>query len=108
MLCMALGALVLGAQICWGEFCWETTFLFTQHFQAKPCRCSRGVASIIERIDLGCASNLMRVLISLTAPLWPNMSKASDAMFKGINDTERRAFVASLQTILRNIRKHDF
>jgi DNA-binding MarR family transcriptional regulator len=40
--------------------------------------------------------------------LWPHMSKASDAMFKGINDTERRAFVASLQTILRNIRKHDF
>jgi len=28
------------------------------------------VASIIERIDLGCASNLMRVLISLTAPAW--------------------------------------
>jgi hypothetical protein len=27
------------------------------------------VASTIERIDLGCASNLMRVLISLTAPL---------------------------------------
>jgi hypothetical protein len=27
------------------------------------------VASIIERIDLGCASNLMRVLISLTAAL---------------------------------------
>tara|TARA_B110000971_G_scaffold55406_1_gene56337 strand:- start:597 stop:950 length:354 start_codon:yes stop_codon:yes gene_type:complete len=26
------------------------------------------VASIIERIDLGCASNLMRVLISLTTP----------------------------------------
>jgi hypothetical protein len=25
------------------------------------------VATIIERIDLGCASNLMRVLISLTA-----------------------------------------
>ena len=40
--------------------------------------------------------------------LWPHMSKASDAMFKGINDTERRAFVASLQTILQNIRKHDF
>ena len=36
-------------------------------FQAKPCRCSRWVASIIEHIDLGCASNLMRVLISLTA-----------------------------------------
>jgi hypothetical protein len=27
------------------------------------------VASIIERIDLGCASNLMRVLISLTVPV---------------------------------------
>lgn len=40
--------------------------------------------------------------------LWPHMSKASDAMFKGINDTERRAFVGSLQTILRNIRKHNF
>ena len=37
-------------------------------FQAKPCRCSRRVASIIERIGLGGASNLMRVLVSLTAP----------------------------------------
>ena len=37
-------------------------------FQAEPCRCSRRVASIIGRIDLGCASNPMRVLISLTAP----------------------------------------
>ena len=35
--------------------------------QAKPCRCSRQVTSIIERIDLGCASNPMRVLICLTA-----------------------------------------
>jgi hypothetical protein len=26
------------------------------------------VASIIERIDLGCASNLMRVLTNVTAP----------------------------------------
>ncbi len=45
-----------------------TPSLLTHQFQAKPCRCSRRVASIIERIDLGCASNLMRVLISLTAP----------------------------------------
>ena len=28
------------------------------------------MAAIIERIDLGCASNLMRVLIKLTAPPW--------------------------------------
>ena len=40
--------------------------LFTHQFQAEPCRCSRRVASIIERIDLGCASNRIRVLIYLT------------------------------------------
>jgi len=42
--------------------------LFVHQFQAEPCRCSRRVATIIERIDLGYACNLMRVLISLTAP----------------------------------------
>ena len=45
-----------------------TPSLFTHQFQAKPCRRSRGVAAIIERIDLGCASNLMRVLTNVTAP----------------------------------------
>jgi len=45
-----------------------TPFLFTHQFQAKPCHCSRRVASINERIDLGCASNLMRVRVGLTAP----------------------------------------
>jgi len=40
-----------------------------QPFFYEPCHCSRGVASIIERIDLGFASNLMRVLISLTASI---------------------------------------
>ena len=34
------------------------------------------MAPIIERIDLGCASNLMRVLISLTAAL-PKIIRAS-------------------------------
>ena len=33
----------------------------------KLFHCSRRVVSIIERIDLGCASNVMRVLIKLTA-----------------------------------------
>ena len=61
-----------------GEFCnfgWfnpkplqsETPSLIMHQFQVEPCHCSRRVASIIERIDLGCASNMMRVLISLTA-----------------------------------------
>ena len=45
-----------------------TPSLFTHQFQAKPCSCPRGVASIIERIDLGCAGNLMLAIISLTAP----------------------------------------
>ena len=36
-------------------------------FQAEPYRCSCRVASIIERIDLGCGSNLMGVLINLAA-----------------------------------------
>ena len=45
-----------------------TPSLHTFQIKAEPCRCSRRVASIIERIDLNDASNLMRVLISLTAP----------------------------------------
>ncbi len=40
--------------------------------------------------------------------LWPHMSDAYEAMFKGIDAAEKRAFVGTLQTILRNIRKHDF
>ena len=40
--------------------------------------------------------------------LWPHMSQASEAMFRGIDDNQRRAFVGTLQTMLRNIRKHDF
>jgi hypothetical protein len=37
------------------------------------------VASIIERIDLGCASNLVRVLIVLTADNWPWSSSAKES-----------------------------
>ena len=40
--------------------------------------------------------------------LWPHMSGAYAAMFKGIDDAEQRAFVSTLQTMLRNIRKHGF
>ncbi len=40
--------------------------------------------------------------------MWPHMSYAYDAMFQGIGEDEKRAFVVTLQTILRNIRKHDF
>ncbi|MFK7836899.1 MAG: MarR family winged helix-turn-helix transcriptional regulator [Sulfitobacter sp.] len=40
--------------------------------------------------------------------LWPHMAEAYGAMFKGVDEAEKRAFVGTLQTILRNIRKHDF
>lgn len=39
--------------------------------------------------------------------LWPQMFDAYDRMFRGIPDSERRAFVGTLQKILSNIRKHD-
>ena len=39
--------------------------------------------------------------------LWPHMARAHDEMFRGIDAAERAAFVATLQQILRNIRKHD-
>ena len=42
---------------------------FTHQLRAEPCCCSCRVASIIERIDLGCASNLMRVRVGLAATI---------------------------------------
>lgn len=39
--------------------------------------------------------------------LWPHMAQANDAMFKGITAKDQRAFVTTLQSILRNIRTHD-
>lgn len=40
--------------------------------------------------------------------IWPHMATAYDAMFKGVGETEKTAFVSTLKTMLRNIRKHDF
>lgn len=40
--------------------------------------------------------------------MWPHMASAYEAMFKGVAEDDKRAFVATLQTMLRNIRKHDF
>ena len=39
--------------------------------------------------------------------LWPHMRDAHDAMFAGIPRDQRDAFLATLQHMLRNIRKHD-
>jgi DNA-binding MarR family transcriptional regulator len=40
--------------------------------------------------------------------LWPRMAESYDRMFAGISEKERKAFVVTLQSILRNIRQHDF
>jgi MarR family transcriptional regulator, organic hydroperoxide resistance regulator len=40
--------------------------------------------------------------------LSPHMQAAYEAMFKGIGEAEKQAFVETLKTMLRNIRKHDF
>ena len=40
--------------------------------------------------------------------IWPQMAAAYARMFQGIPEDERRAFVATLQKMLGNIRKHDF
>jgi len=39
--------------------------------------------------------------------VWPLMYGAYERMFAGIPETERTEFVATLQKILRNIRRHD-
>jgi DNA-binding MarR family transcriptional regulator len=39
--------------------------------------------------------------------LWPHMATANHRMFRGIPEDERRAFVATLQKMLTNIRKHE-
>lgn len=40
--------------------------------------------------------------------LWPHMAETYAHMFRGIGRAEQKAFVGTLQTILRNVRKHDF
>jgi DNA-binding MarR family transcriptional regulator len=38
--------------------------------------------------------------------LWPHLAQAYQQMFRGIDEAEQRAFVATLQAILKNVRKH--
>ena len=52
---------------------WRSLPLITHQYQFKPCPGSRRVASITERIDLGYASNPMRVLISFYGQTLPRI-----------------------------------
>jgi MarR family transcriptional regulator for hemolysin len=40
--------------------------------------------------------------------VWPVMHAGYETMFAGIDTDERAAFIATLQKVLRNIRRHDF
>lgn len=40
--------------------------------------------------------------------LWPTMAASYEQMFAGIPEDERTAFVATLQKVLTNVRKHEF
>jgi len=40
--------------------------------------------------------------------LWPQIAQSYARMLHGIDEGERRAFVGTLQKVLRNIRHHDF
>lgn len=39
---------------------------------------------------------------------WPAMHEAFEKMFRNIDDVEYAALIATLQKMLRNVRKHDF
>ncbi len=57
-------------------------------------------------------SRAVRVFITDTGraafeSLWPHMADAQARMFRGISDSDRDAFVATLQKMLTNIRKHE-
>lgn len=40
--------------------------------------------------------------------VWPDMFTAYEALFKGIDEAERHAFLGTLKKMLRNTRVHDF
>jgi DNA-binding MarR family transcriptional regulator len=67
---------------------------------------------LIRRVTDVNDSRAVRVLITEQGReafdhIWPKMAEANEHMFRDINQDERRAFVATLQKMLVNIRVHD-
>jgi len=67
---------------------------------------------LIDRVPDEADSRAIRVRITQDgraafSRLWPEMAAAQEALFRGIPEAERRAFIATLQRILRNVRKHE-
>ncbi len=74
---------------------------------------SLSTEGLIERRPDPDDSRATRIFITETGrrafeALWPTMVESYEHMFAGIPDEERAAFVATLQKILINVRKHDF
>lgn len=67
---------------------------------------------LIDRVPDEADSRAIRVRITQDgraafSRLWPEMAAAQEALLRGIPEAERRAFIATLQRILRNVRKHE-
>ena len=60
-----------------------------------------------------CDSRAVRVKITgagrdVFDGVWPHMFEAYQALFEGIDDDERHAFIGTLKKLLRNTKIHDF
>lgn len=69
--------------------------------------------SLVRRVTDGEDSRATRIYLTDAGRtqfeyLWPRMAQAYEKMFQGIGAEERRAFIGTLQIMLRNIRRHDF
>lgn len=67
---------------------------------------------LIRRETDAADSRAVRVFITDTGrmtfqTLWPHMAAAQARMFRGVPEQERSTFVATLQKMLANIRKHE-
>jgi hypothetical protein len=101
----------LGVGLCWRCEAAGTPSLLTHLFQTKPCRCPRRVASIIERIDLDWASNLMGVIINLIAPgnvkasaitllvEWPATYRDSFCIFDSVRQKFTKILISFFDTL---------
>ena len=79
--------------------------LRTPQFQTEPCRYARLVAPIIERIDSGCVSNPMRVLIRLTAPSGIVNLTYGELVNKTTGNNMRTILIALLMALMNKVGK---
>ena len=66
---------------------------------------------LVRREEDGQDSRARRIFLTETGrrlfdEVWPEMSRANDGLFVGIDEDERERFVATLQQLLANTRQH--